>query len=224
MEPIVLIGAKNPTTCLMIRDFLEHNDRKYIHCFLDNDESKWGTEFCGYKVYGGTKDIPAMHIPEDAKFINLITGSTRARFEVSREIARQGYGFGNLIHSSVKLEDVEIGVGNYIQNDVEIQAGVKIGNNCSAHVGNIIAHETIIGDSVFVSFGVNIAGEVEIGDGVFVGAGATILPRIKIGQWATIGAGAVVTKDVRRYCVIAGNPARVIDHSYPHHDKGDPFR
>ncbi|HET59433.1 MAG TPA: N-acetyltransferase, partial [Chloroflexi bacterium] len=37
---------------------------------------------------------------------------------------------------------------------------------------------------------------------------SVILPGITIGEYATIGAGAVVTKDVRPYAVVAGNPAR----------------
>ncbi len=48
--------------------------------------------------------------------------------------------------------------------------------------------------------------------GCIIGANATILPGIKIGRCAVVGAGAVVTRDVRDGEVVAGNPARVINH------------
>lgn len=37
-----------------------------------------------------------------------------------------------------------------------------------------------------------------------------ILPGVRIGRGATVGAGSVVTRDVPDFCVVAGNPARVL--------------
>lgn len=53
-------------------------------------------------------------------------------------------------------------------------------------------------------------GPVIIGNNVWIGDKATILPSVTIGDGAVIGAGSVVTKDVPAYCVVGGNPARVI--------------
>lgn len=48
-----------------------------------------------------------------------------------------------------------------------------------------------------------------IEDDVWIGHNAMILPGCKlIGRGAVIGAGAVVTRDVDRYTIVAGNPAR----------------
>jgi acetyltransferase-like isoleucine patch superfamily enzyme len=64
------------------------------------------------------------------------------------------------------------------------------------------------------SFGVVEADLIEseplvIEDDVWIGHGAIILPGCKlIGRGALIGAGAIVTKNVDRYAVVAGNPAR----------------
>jgi UDP-2-acetamido-3-amino-2,3-dideoxy-glucuronate N-acetyltransferase len=46
--------------------------------------------------------------------------------------------------------------------------------------------------------------------GVSIGANATIVCGISIGEYAMIGAGAVVTKDVRPYALVVGNPARQV--------------
>jgi acetyltransferase-like isoleucine patch superfamily enzyme len=51
---------------------------------------------------------------------------------------------------------------------------------------------------------------VIIGDKVWIGFNVIILKGVNIGEGAVIAAGAVVTKDVPPYCVVAGNPARVV--------------
>jgi acetyltransferase-like isoleucine patch superfamily enzyme len=51
---------------------------------------------------------------------------------------------------------------------------------------------------------------VIIEDNVWIGDKVTILPGVHIGYGAIIAANAVVTKDVPAYCVVGGNPARVI--------------
>lgn len=53
-------------------------------------------------------------------------------------------------------------------------------------------------------------GPVIIGDNVWLGDKATILPNVKIGNGVIVAANAVITHDVPDYCVVAGNPARII--------------
>ncbi len=45
---------------------------------------------------------------------------------------------------------------------------------------------------------------------VWIGFNAIILKGVTIGEGAVVAAGSVVTKDVPPYCVVAGNPARVV--------------
>lgn len=56
-------------------------------------------------------------------------------------------------------------------------------------------------------------GPVVIGDNVWIGDKATILPGVTIGDGAVIAANAVVTKDVPKYSVVGGNPARILKHT-----------
>jgi acetyltransferase-like isoleucine patch superfamily enzyme len=51
---------------------------------------------------------------------------------------------------------------------------------------------------------------VVIEDDVWIGAKSTILKGVHIGRGAVVAAGSVVTKDVDRFTLVAGNPARMV--------------
>lgn len=51
-----------------------------------------------------------------------------------------------------------------------------------------------------------------IGEHVVIFANAVICPGVQIGDGAVIGAGAVVTRDIPKFAVAYGNPARVVKH------------
>ena len=53
---------------------------------------------------------------------------------------------------------------------------------------------------------------VVIEDDVWIGSRVTILPGVHIGEGCIVGASAVVTKSVPPYCIIAGNPAKIIKY------------
>lgn len=51
---------------------------------------------------------------------------------------------------------------------------------------------------------------VIIGEDVWIGANACIVDGIEIGDHAVVGMGAVVTKNVAKWAIVAGNPAKII--------------
>ncbi len=51
---------------------------------------------------------------------------------------------------------------------------------------------------------------VKILDKAWIGFGSTILKGVTVGEGAIVGANSVVTKDVPAWCVVAGNPAKLI--------------
>ncbi len=53
-------------------------------------------------------------------------------------------------------------------------------------------------------------GPVIIEENVWIGDKATILPNVHIGKGVVVAANSVVTKDVPPYCIVAGNPAKII--------------
>lgn len=55
---------------------------------------------------------------------------------------------------------------------------------------------------------------VFVGSDVWIGKGVSVLPGVTIGDGAVIAADTVVTKDVRPYAVIAGNPGKEIKRRF----------
>lgn len=53
-------------------------------------------------------------------------------------------------------------------------------------------------------------GKIKIGEDVWLGAHVSILPGVTIGKGSVVGAGAVVMKDIPRYSIAVGFPAKVI--------------
>jgi acetyltransferase-like isoleucine patch superfamily enzyme len=51
---------------------------------------------------------------------------------------------------------------------------------------------------------------IHIGANVWIGFDSCVLPGVTIGQGAVVGARSVVNSDVPPFCIVAGNPARVI--------------
>ncbi|WP_378949742.1 CatB-related O-acetyltransferase [Mesorhizobium sp. ANAO-SY3R2] len=56
---------------------------------------------------------------------------------------------------------------------------------------------------------------MQIGNDVWIGRRATIMPGVTVGDGAVIGTGSIVTKDVKPYEVVAGNPAKHIRFRFP---------
>lgn len=59
-------------------------------------------------------------------------------------------------------------------------------------------------------------GNIIIEDDVWIGSNSVILSGVTIGRGSIVGAGSVVTKDVPRYSIVAGNPAKVVKSRFKH--------
>ena len=57
-------------------------------------------------------------------------------------------------------------------------------------------------------------GDIVIGNDVWIGWGATVLSGVTIGNGAVVAANATVTKDVRPYAIVVGNPAKEIGRRF----------
>ena len=183
---------------------------------------KWNTDLHSFPIFGGLSLVNELS-KKEVKFCNLVTHDGVSRYETGLELVKRGAELSNFIYPQINVEFVELGIGNYIQENVVLQAHVQIGNNSSIHIGSLIGHDTKIGNSVFIAHGCNISGGVEIEDGVFLGTGVSVLPKIRIGKWSIIGAGSLIIEDVPPYSLVVGSPGKVIKTFEKKYNSGNVF-
>jgi UDP-2-acetamido-3-amino-2,3-dideoxy-glucuronate N-acetyltransferase len=150
----------------------------------------------------------------------------RRYFAHKTAVIDKGCKIGNgtkIWHFSHIMTGCEIGENCNIGQNVVISPGVKIGknvkvqNNVSIYTGVICDDDVFLGPSMVFTNIINPRSAIIRRDsyqttivekGASVGANSTIICGNIIGRYAFVGAGAVVTKDVRPYSLVIGNPAR----------------
>lgn len=127
--------------------------------------------------------------------------------------------FSHIMSHSEIGEDCNIGQNVVVSPQVKLGRNVKIQNNVSVYTGVICEDDVFLGPSMVFTNVLNPRSHVNrkneykttfVHKGASIGANATIVCGVEIGEYAMIGAGAVVTKDVKPFALVAGNPAKQI--------------
>jgi acetyltransferase-like isoleucine patch superfamily enzyme len=135
---------------------------------------------------------------------------------------RAHLGEGTHVWNNANIGEIETGPNCVIGSNVYIGKGSRLGKNVHIQHGAFLPNGTRVGDNVFIGPNVTMtddkfptAGNVEytaqpprLDDDCSIGAGSVLLPGVHIGRSALVGAGSVVTRDVKPYAVVKGNPAR----------------
>jgi UDP-2-acetamido-3-amino-2,3-dideoxy-glucuronate N-acetyltransferase len=125
--------------------------------------------------------------------------------------------FSHIMTGSEIGEKCNIGQNVVVLPGVKLGKNVKVQNNVSIYTGVICDDDVFLGPSMVFTNVINPRSEIVRKDsylttivekGATIGANSTIICGIIIGRYAFIGAGAVVTKDVKPYGLVVGNPAR----------------
>ena len=107
-------------------------------------------------------------------------------------------------------DNVYIGIGGLYFG----MGGLKIGSGTSiAHKVEIITfnHAYDYEGLKSIPFDKHYTYEpVTIGENVWIGSNVNIVPGVTVEEGAVVGMGAVVTKNVPKYAVVGGNPAKII--------------
>ncbi|MGM0649112.1 MAG: acyltransferase [Bacteroidota bacterium] len=127
--------------------------------------------------------------------------------------------FSHIMKKAVLGNNCNLGQNVLVASDVTLGNNVKVQNNVSIYTGVTCEDDVFLGPSmVFTNVSnprsaVNRRSDYEktvVRKGATIGANATIVCGHDIGEYAFIGAGAVVTKEVKPYALVVGNPARQI--------------
>ncbi|MAL41045.1 acyltransferase [Thalassospira sp.] len=112
-----------------------------------------------------------------------------------------------------------LGQNVFVGNKAVLGNRVKVQNNVSIYDNVVLEDEVFCGPSMVFTNVVNPRAGVEKKDeykdtrvrrGASLGANCTIVCGVTIDEYAFVGAGAVVTRDVPKFAVVAGVPARRI--------------
>ena len=136
---------------------------------------------------------------------------------IFRRLLRQNAGVKWAIHHTSTIhnpERITRGINVYPGDSpgVYINAvnGVRIGDytNIGPNVGIVSSNHDFINNETHVK-----ESPITIGRFCWMGMGAVILPGVELADFTIVGAGAIVTRSFTEgYCVIAGNPARIIKY------------
>lgn len=125
--------------------------------------------------------------------------------------------FSHIMPNCIIGEQCNIGQNVVISPDVVLGRNVKVQNNVSIYTGVICEDDVFLGPSMVFTNVLNPRSAIVrkseykqtiVKKGASIGANSTIVCGITIGEYALIGAGAVVTKNVKPYALVIGNPAR----------------
>lgn len=127
------------------------------------------------------------------------------------------------------MSEITAGEGTIVPNDISCHCNLRFEKYCSIASGlrivsgqhPAVAYPDCISNFPFKEHGwaewyppSRHGGLVDIGSDVWIGEAVTIMDGVVVGHGAVLAAGAMVVKDVPRYCVVAGNPAKVVKQRF----------
>ena len=127
--------------------------------------------------------------------------------------------FSHIMSGSKIGENCNLGQNVVVSPDVELGNNVKVQNNVSIYTGVICEDDVFLGPSMVFTNVINPRSAIVrkeeymqtiVEKGATIGANATIVCGNNIGKFAFIGAGAVVTREVKPYALVIGNPSKQV--------------
>lgn len=155
-------------------------------------------------IGAGTKIIGNVYIGDNVIVReNTVLGAdglTTDRDENGEAVSMPQFG-GLVVEDNVQIGANTVIARGAIDNTV-IRRGCKIDNCCW------ISHNNFLDENVFMVGEATTFGSVTIKRNAQISGNATVRNGLTIGEGALVGAGAVVTRNVKDYTILSGNPAR----------------
>ena len=138
---------------------------------------------------------------------------------VTVETGTKIWHFSHVMTGSEIGENCNLGQNVVVSPDVVLGNNVKVQNNVSIYTGVICEDDVFLGPSMVFTNVINPRSAIVrreeyvktvVEKGATIGANATIVCGNNIGKFSFIGAGAVVTREVKAYALVVGNPSRQV--------------
>lgn len=215
MKKLVIVGAGGFGREILawIKDVPTLAQEYESICFLDDNPKALEPYNYQEPIIGSIQE----YRPQEGDALVMgIAAPTRRKLEIAETLLQRGARFISLIHPTAVLgNNVKLGQGCVICQNVIITSDVTIGNFVSINVLVAIGHDVILGEGCTLYSFVNVNGFVKLGRGVEIGSHGTILPGAVVGDFATVGAGSVVLKHVKPGSTVLGVPAKIIMRGSP---------
>lgn len=193
LEP-VLIGAGGFAREIVAEVFLQ--TKMQLKCFVDDEY--WADGL--YKI--------SEFNPESQSAL-IAVGNPADKIKLLGKLP-ENTKFWNYISPKAYVNNLTLGVGNFICAGVIITTNVKIGNHVHLNLQTTIGHDSVLGDFVTTAPSVNISGNVTVGKGVYLGTKSCIREKISICDNVVLGMNAGVVSDIQESGVYVGTPAKKI--------------
>ena len=127
--------------------------------------------------------------------------------------------FSHIMSHCIIGKRCNIGQNVVVSPGVVLGENVKVQNNVSIYTGVICEDDVFLGPPMVFTNILNPRSaivrkeqyvETLVKKGASIGANATVVCGNEIGEYALIGAGAVITKPVKPFALVVGNPAKQI--------------
>lgn len=177
MKNIVIIGAGDlgKEVVWLIEDINKEKPTYLILGFLDDDMTKAGSEFYGYKVLGDTEQLKTLSekMPLCA-VIAIQDGKVRKKIYDSYP---EFHKWESIIHpSAVIAPSSTIGAGSMFFPHTTVSVDTHIGAFGLFYIHSTICNDCNIGSFVSVMANAFISERANVGNGCYVSAGQCIQP------------------------------------------------
>lgn len=205
VKDLVVVGSGGLDIVRLIEDINADKPTYNFLGFLEEDESKIGTEILGYPVLGN--DDLLLDKLSHCVVVNNVMHTPRIHEKVTTKLMEKYKinDFPNLVHPEVDMRSVEIGFGNIIYKHNSLGPKVGIGNF------NILYHTSIGHESKLTNYNLLaksvIGARVKVGSYNLIGNSTTLANLVKIGDDNEISVGSVVVKNLKDGNHVMGYPA-----------------
>ena len=181
MKNIVIVGAGDlgKEVVWLIEDINKEEPTYLIMGFLDDNPSKKGQEFYGYKILGGTDLLKSLSekVPLYA-VVAIQDGSIRRKIvEAHPEFTR----WESIIHPmAVIASSSTVGCGSIFFPHTTVSVDTNAGKFGLYYINSTVCNDCRIGDYVSVMSGALVSERSIVGDGCQISAGHIVDPHKQV--------------------------------------------